>query len=127
MKDLVNEIANTENKITEFNGISEKLYDTKIQMSKVESSIKELKRFTDTLHNEILLLEGKDDDDKDIVRQLVDLKDELEDTKIQLNKITEEKKYLDVAREILSDRGAKHSSSLNLRKTEDRIEMEDVD
>ena len=47
-------------------------------MSKVESSIKELKRFTDTLHNEILLLEGKDDDDKDIVRQLVDLKDELE-------------------------------------------------
>jgi len=107
MKDLVNEITNTENKITEFNGISEKLYDTKIQMSKVESSIKELKRFTDTLHNEILLLEGKDDDDKDIVRQLVDLKDELEDTKIQLNKITEEKKYLDVAREILSDRGAK--------------------
>ena len=59
MKDLVNEITNTENKITEFNGISEKLYETKIQMSKVESSIKELKRFTDTLHNEILLLEGK--------------------------------------------------------------------
>jgi DNA repair exonuclease SbcCD ATPase subunit len=107
MKDLVNEITNTENKITEFNGISEKLYDTKIQMSKVESSIKELKKFTDTLHNEILLLEGKDNDDKDIVINLVRLKDELEDTKIQLNKITEEKKYLDVAREILSDRGAK--------------------
>ena len=27
--------------------------------------LKELKKFTDTLHNEILLLEGKDDDDKD--------------------------------------------------------------
>ena len=81
MKDLVNEITNTENKITEFNGISEKLYETKIQMSKVESSIKELKRFTDTLHNEILLLEGKDDDDKDIVMNLVRLKDQLEETK----------------------------------------------
>ena len=107
MKDLVNEITNTENKITEFNGISEKLYETKIQMSKVESSIKELKRFTDTLHNEILLLEGKDDDDKDIVMNLVRLKDQLEETKVELNKITEEKKYVDVIREILSDRGAK--------------------
>ena len=107
MKDLVNEITNTENKITEFNGISEKLYETKIQMSKVESSIKELKRFTDTLHNEILLLEGKDDDDKDIVMNLVRLKDQLEETKVELNKITEEKKYIDVIREILSDRGAK--------------------
>ena len=107
MKDLVNEITNTENKITEFNGISEKLNETKIQMSKVESSIKELKRFTDTLHNEILLLEGKDDDDKDIVMNLVRLKDQLEETKVELNKITEEKKYVDVIREILSDRGAK--------------------
>ena len=49
-------------------------------MSKVESSIKELKRFTDTLHNEILLLEGKDDNDKDIVMNLVRLKDQLEET-----------------------------------------------
>ena len=34
-----------------------KIYDTKIEMSKVESSIKELKDLIDTLHNEILLLE----------------------------------------------------------------------
>ena len=107
MKDLVNEITNTENKITKFNGISEKLYDTKIEMSKVESSIKELKRFTDTLHNEILLLEGKDDDDKDISKNLVELKEQLETTKIELNNVTEDKKYIDVIREILSDRGAK--------------------
>ena len=107
MKDLIEEISKTENKITEFSGISEKLYETKIQMSKVESSINELKKFTDTLHNEILLLEGKDEDDEDIVRSLVYLKDELQDTKIQLNKIIEEKKFIDVIREILSDRGAK--------------------
>ena len=66
MKDLLKEITNTENKLSEFSGIIDKIYDTKIEMSKVESSIKELKRFTDTLHNEILLLEGKDDDDKNI-------------------------------------------------------------
>ena len=62
MKDLLKEITNTENKLNEFSGISDKIYDTKIEMSKVESSIKELKRFTDTLHNEILLLQGKDED-----------------------------------------------------------------
>lgn len=107
MKDLVAELAKVESKITEFNGISEKLYDNKISISKVESSLKELKRFSDSLHNEILLLEGKDEDDKDIEQSLVKLQDELEQTKIELNRITEEKKYLDVAREILSDRGAK--------------------
>ena len=107
MKDLVSELSKVENKITEFNGISDKIYENKIQMSKVESSLKELKRFTDTLHNEILLLEGKDKDDKDIVMNLVRLKDQLEETKVELDKITEEKKYLDVVREILSDRGAK--------------------
>ena len=107
MKDLVAELANVESKITEFNGISEKLYDNKISISKVESSLKELKRFSDSLHNEILLLEGKDEDDKDIEQSLIKLQDELEQTKIELDRITEEKKYLDVAREILSDRGAK--------------------
>jgi len=107
MKDLVAELAKVEGKITEFNGISEKLYDSKISISKVESSLKELKRFSDSLHNEILLLEGKDEDDKDIEKSLVDLQEQLEQTKIELNRITEEKKYLDVAREILSDRGAK--------------------
>ena len=107
MKDLVAELAKVEGKITEFNGISEKLYDNKISISKVESSLKELKRFSDSLHNEILLLEGKDEDDKDIEQSLIKLQDELEQTKIELDRITEEKKYLDVAREILSDRGAK--------------------
>ena len=107
MKDLVTELSKVENKITEFNDISEKLYENKIQISKVESSLNELKRFTDTLHNEILLLEGKDEDDIEIAQNLVHLKDELENTKIQLDKVTEDKKYIDVIREILSDRGAK--------------------
>ena len=107
MKDLLKEITNTENKLNEFSGISDKIYDTKIEMSKVESSIKELKRFTDTLHNEILLLQGKDEDGEDISKNLVELKEQLEQTKIELNNVVEDKKYIDVIREILSDRGAK--------------------
>ena len=107
MKDLLKEITNTENKLSEFSGIADKIYDTKIEMSKVESSIKELKRFTDTLHNEILLLQGKDEDGEDISKNLVELKEQLEQTKIELNNVVEDKKYIDVIREILSDRGAK--------------------
>jgi len=107
MKDLLKEITNTENKLNEFSGIADKIYNTKIEMSKIESSIKELNRFTDTLHNEILLLQGKDEDGEDISKNLVELKEQLEQTKLELNKVTEDKKYIDVIREILSDRGAK--------------------
>ena len=84
MKDLVAELAKTETKITEFNGISEKLYENKISLSKVESSLKELKRFSDSLHNEILLLDGKNEDDKDIEKSLIDLQEQLEQTKSDL-------------------------------------------
>ena len=38
---------------------------------------------------------------------MVDLQEQLKQTKLELVRITEEKKYLDVAREILSDKGAK--------------------
>jgi len=107
MKDLVKELSKVESKITDFNNISNKMYDINIEMSKLNTSIDEIKKFSDSLHNEILLLEGKDEDSNDIQGQLEDLKKQLEETKIELNKIIEEKKYIDVIREILSDKGAK--------------------
>ena len=107
MKDLVKELSKVENKITDFNKISNKMYDINIEMSKLNTSIDEIKKFSDSLHNEILLLEGKDEDSKDVEGQLKELKKQLEETKIELNKIVEDKKYIDVIREILSDKGAK--------------------
>jgi len=107
MKDLVKEISKVEGRITEFNKVSQKMYDINIEMSKLNTSIDELKKFSDSLHNEILLLEGKEEDTKNIEEQLTSLKQQLEQTKIELNTIVEEKKYIDVIREILSDKGAK--------------------
>jgi len=107
MKDLVSELAKVENQITDLNKVSNKMYDINIEMSKLNTSIDEIKKFSDSLHNEILLLEGKDEDSKDVEGQLVELKNQLEQTKIELTRITEEKKYLDVIREILGDKGAK--------------------
>jgi DNA repair exonuclease SbcCD ATPase subunit len=107
MKDLVNELSKVENKINDFNKISNKMYDINIEMSKLNTSIDEIKKFSDSLHNEILLLEGKEEDSKDVENQLLELKKQLEETKIEVNNISEEKKYIDVIREILSDKGAK--------------------
>src|SRR6056300_575575 len=107
MKDLVNELSKVVNMITDLNKISNKMYDINIEMSKLNTSIDEIKKFSDSLHNEILLLEGKEEDSKDVENQLLELKKQLEETKIEVNNISEEKKYIDVIREILSDKGAK--------------------
>jgi DNA repair exonuclease SbcCD ATPase subunit len=83
------------------------MYETNIEMSKLNTSIDELKKFSDSLHNEILLLEGKEDDSTTVEEHIIQLKTELQKIKIELEKIVEEKKYIDVVREILSDKGAK--------------------
>src|SRR5210317_2021852 len=107
MKDLVKELSKVENKIIDFNNISNKMYNINIEMSKLNTSINEINKFSDSLHNEILLLEGKEEDTKSLETKLELLKKQLEETKLELNKIVEEKKYIDVIREILSDKGAK--------------------
>ena len=107
MKDLVKEITKVEGQISGFNKVSEKMYDINIEMSKLNTSIDEIKKFSDSLHNEILLLGGKDEDSENIEGQLDELKIQLEQTKIKLTAIIDEKKYIDVIREILSDKGAK--------------------
>jgi DNA repair exonuclease SbcCD ATPase subunit len=55
----------------------------------------------------ILLLENKESDGKNIQEQLDKLKVDLEESKVLLDKVTEEKQYVDVVREILNDKGAK--------------------
>jgi len=107
MKQLVEEITKTENRLNDLDKISKRMYDIQIDMSKITTSVDELKKYSDNLHNEIVTLESKDSDTKDIEEQLRKFKAELEQTKTDLDKIIEEKKYTDVIREILSDKGDK--------------------
>ena len=81
--------------------------DLNIEMSKVNTSINELKKFSDNLHNEILLLDNKKEDSNTIEQQLNELSERLKETETELQKITEEKSYVDTVREILSEKGAK--------------------
>ena len=53
------------------------------------------------------MLENKESDGKNIQEQLDKLKVDLEESKVLLDKVTEEKQYVDVVREILNDKGAK--------------------
>ena len=107
MKKLVEEITKVEDKLTNIDKLSKKMYDIQIEMSKINTSIEGLKNHSDTLHNEIVLLENRDKDTTAIEKELEDFKQQLEETKNQLSQVIEEKKYVDVVREILSDRGAK--------------------
>ena len=107
MKKLVEEITKVEDKITKIDKLSKKMYDIQIEMSKINTSIDGLKKYSDDLHNEILLIENKEEDTSSIEKELEDFKTQLNETRIELDNVTEEKKYVDVIREVLSDRGAK--------------------
>ena len=107
MKKLVEEIVQTETKLKEFNSISKKITDLNIEISKLNTSIVEMKRFSDNLHNEIVLLENKKEDSNKIQEELDSLAQQLLDTQTELTKISEEKNYVDTVREILSEKGAK--------------------
>ena len=107
MKKLVEEITKVEDKLLNIDKLSKKMYDIQIEMSKINTSIEALKNHSDNLHNEIVLLENRDKDTTKIEKELEDFKNQLEETKNQLGQVIEEKKYVDVVREILSDRGAK--------------------
>lgn len=107
MKDLVGEISNTEEKLTSMNKVSKKLYDLTIETSKLNTSIDELKKYTDKLHTELLTLDNKEDDLKGMKIKLDELNKQIGLKDSELSDIISQKKYVDIVREILSERGAR--------------------
>jgi DNA repair exonuclease SbcCD ATPase subunit len=107
LQDLLSEIIKTETKVNELNSVSQKINELNIEIAKINTSVEELKKYTDNIHKEILLLENKEIDGNTVKDQLDALKKELEETKIALDTVVEEKEYIDVVREILNDKGAK--------------------
>ena len=62
------------------------------------------RKYSDNLHNEILLLENKKQDSDKIKEELDNLAQQLNETQEELTKINEEKTYVDTVREILSEK-----------------------
>ena len=107
MKKLVEEITKVETKITEMDKVSKKLNELHVDTAKVNTSITELNRHSNRIHEEIKLLENKQTDGKKVELELQKLKDDLEVTKKDRDRIIEQKGYVDILRDILNDKGAK--------------------
>ena len=107
VKKLNEEVIKMEEKVNHFGAISKKLSDLYVDVAKVNTSLEELNNYSERIHQEILQLENKQTDSKKIAVDLQQLKEELETTKVERDKITEQKKYVDVLREVLSDKGAR--------------------
>ena len=107
VKKLSEEVTKMEEKVNHFGAISKKLSHLYIDVAKVNTSLGELNNYSERIHQEILQLENKQTDSKKIAVALQQLKEELETTKVNRDNITEQKKYVDVLREILSDKGAR--------------------
>jgi DNA repair exonuclease SbcCD ATPase subunit len=107
LKDLLSEIIKTETKVNEMNAVSQKIQSLNVDIAKINTSIEEIKKYSDKIHEEILLLENKESDGKNIQTQLDKLKFDLVEAKKELDKVVEQKQYVDILREILNDKGAK--------------------
>jgi DNA repair exonuclease SbcCD ATPase subunit len=107
MKKLMEEISRQEELITAMEKMSNKMYEMNVEVSKLQTSIEELNKYSNNIHEEIKSLENKQTDGKEIESQLEQLKSDLENTKVERDKIIEKKGYVDILREILNDKGAK--------------------
>jgi DNA repair exonuclease SbcCD ATPase subunit len=107
MKKLMAEITRQEELITAMEKMSNKMYEMNVEVSKLQTSIDEINKYSNNIHEEIKALENKQTDGKDIELQLEQLKTDLENTKVERDKIIEKKGYVDILREILNDKGAK--------------------
>ena len=107
MKKIMDEIANHELAIANFANIASKINELNVNVSKLQTSIEELNKYSNNIHEEIKKLQTKQIDGEDIEQQLEQLKVDLEKTKVEKNKIVEQKGYVDILRTILNDKGAK--------------------
>ena len=107
MKRLMEEITKQEELITAMEKMSNKMYELNVDVSKLQTSIDEIDKYSNNIHEEIKALENKQTDGKQIELHLEQLKEDLENTKVERDKIIEQKGYVDILREILNDKGAK--------------------
>ena len=70
IKKLTSEINKVEDRINHFGAISKKLSDLYVDVAKVNASLTELNNYSDRIHEEILQLENKQTDSKQIATDL---------------------------------------------------------
>jgi DNA repair exonuclease SbcCD ATPase subunit len=107
LKQLVEELNIHEEKMTEFNQMSNKISQMNVEIAKINGSLSALKKHSDQIQLEISTASQKDGDIEKIELELANMSAELGVVDAQLTDVQEEKTYVDVLREILNDKGAK--------------------
>ena len=107
LSQLTTEIGKTDEKIKEYKAVEKKLNDLDISVAKINTSISESNRHSNRLDTEIAKLENDDTNTNVVQKELEQIKEDLQHVNVEKQKAVEEKKYIDIAREILNDTGVK--------------------
>ena len=107
MTQIMSEISKQEEHLNAMDKISKKVYEMNVEVSKLQTSVEELDKYCNNIHEEIKSLQNKQTDGRDIEKQLEQIKIDLEESKVERDKILDQQKYVNVLRTILNDKGAK--------------------
>ena len=107
LKQLVGELNGQEEKMTQFNQISNKISQMNVEIAKINGSLSALKKHSDQIQLEISTASQKDGDIEKIELELAKMSADLGVADAHLTDVQEEKEYVDILREILNDKGAK--------------------
>ena len=105
LSEIVEELSKQEEKVVAFGKMSNKIQEMNVDIAKIHTSLENIKKNSDQIHRDILM--AQNDDIESIKEDLVLMSAELEKAEEELNKVHEQKKYVDILREILNDKGAK--------------------
>jgi len=103
LQDIMQEITKVESELTQMDVVSKKIQEMNINVAKIHSSLEGIKKHSDDV--ELNTTDGQDSDK--LEQDLKDLSEQLDKQKTELNTLSTEKDYVDVIREILSDKGAR--------------------
>ena len=107
LQQLTAEMGKTQDKIKEYKAVEKRLNDLDISVAKINTSISEINRHSNRLDTEIAKFENADTNTNVIQKELEQIKEDLKLVNVEKQKAVEEKKYIDIAREILNDTGVK--------------------
>ncbi len=107
LKELLDEIIKTETQVNDMNAVSEKINNMNLEIAKIEASLDSIDKHSQTIHEEMQILSNQNGSLDRIKDELKSLQEQLAISKVELDKVQEEKGYVDILREILNDKGAK--------------------
>ena len=107
LQQLTAEMGKTQEQIKQYKAVEKRLNDLDISVAKINTSISEINRHSNRLDTEIAKFENADTNTNVIQKELEQIKEDLKHVNVEKQKAVEEKKYIDIAREILNDTGVK--------------------